>query len=647
MRGRLSKINYIMKKFTKYFVSAIAVLAISAAAASAAYTHTSTLKMGMTSSQVMSLQQTLNANGFVVATSGAGSLGMESMYFGAKTKAAVMSFQMAKGLGNDGVVGPMTGAALAALTGTSGGSGSGCSAGQMFNPMTGASCTGGSTGGALTGGSGSVDEYKPLASPSNNQDVGEDQDNVKVLGFSVEADDGSDLNIKSVRLTLGSVPSAPASDNFEDYADSVSVWYGSTKVAEADAESFNDDNDYEKTISFSSDAIVKKGDTGNFYVAISGASNLDSDDISEDWTVDVENVRWVDAQGATISEDPSLAVRTFSFESFSTANDVELKLTESSDNPDASVVMADDNSSTDGVVLLKGKLKAEGSDLDIKGLIVSVTKAGTGDIDEIASQFIVKIDGEEVDSVDAASCVSTPCTSTTETYDFDEIDFTLDEGDTVDFEVLADINEVDGTTVAEGDSLAATVDSDNIDAEDESGEDLTSSELTGTLTGDAQSFMTQGISVSVGSITASAEAVDGAEDYAAYTIKISVTAVDQDVYLDKSFAQSTSTSTTAAGSNRVNVVNSSGTTLTAGFSASISSTDNDASEKTNTYLIADGATADFTITVNATGTSAQQRAILYALEYGSADNATLTNVYTSNMGIDGDYKTNLVYVSGV
>src|SRR5205085_6024972 len=99
--------------------------------------------------------------------------------------------------------------------------------------------------------------------------------------------------------------------------------------------------------------------------------------------------------------------------------------------------------------------------------------------------------------------------------------------DTVDFELLADINEVDGTIVAEGDSLAAsvTMNATNIDAEDESGEDLTNSELTGSIVGDAQTFMTRGLSVTPGAVTASAVSVDGADnDYGTFTMKFTVKA---------------------------------------------------------------------------------------------------------------------------
>ena len=54
---------------------------------------TANLSMGANSSEVKMLQQFLNSHGAVVSTSGAGAPGSESMYFGAKTKAAVIKWQ--------------------------------------------------------------------------------------------------------------------------------------------------------------------------------------------------------------------------------------------------------------------------------------------------------------------------------------------------------------------------------------------------------------------------------------------------------------------------------------------------------------------------------------------------------------------------
>ncbi|HEY4515162.1 MAG TPA: hypothetical protein VJJ22_03325 [Candidatus Paceibacterota bacterium] len=54
---------------------------------------TMNLSMGMSNSQVLDVQRFLNAQGATVSTSGAGSPGMETMYFGSRTKAAVMVWQ--------------------------------------------------------------------------------------------------------------------------------------------------------------------------------------------------------------------------------------------------------------------------------------------------------------------------------------------------------------------------------------------------------------------------------------------------------------------------------------------------------------------------------------------------------------------------
>ncbi|HET8581304.1 MAG TPA: peptidoglycan-binding domain-containing protein [Candidatus Paceibacterota bacterium] len=83
----------------------------------------SNLAPGAVDASVALLQELLNANGFPVATAGEGSLGHESYFFGALTKAAVERFQCANNIvcaGSPqttgfGAVGPQTRAALLAL----------------------------------------------------------------------------------------------------------------------------------------------------------------------------------------------------------------------------------------------------------------------------------------------------------------------------------------------------------------------------------------------------------------------------------------------------------------------------------------------------------------------------------------------------
>jgi len=81
---------------------------------------TADLVLGMRHVQVRTLQQLLNAKGFAVAASGAGSSGNETDYFGALTREAVRRFQCARQIvceGSErttgyGRIGPRTRAAL-------------------------------------------------------------------------------------------------------------------------------------------------------------------------------------------------------------------------------------------------------------------------------------------------------------------------------------------------------------------------------------------------------------------------------------------------------------------------------------------------------------------------------------------------------
>lgn len=74
------------------------------------------LTLNVVGEDVRTLQKFLNARGYTVATSGSGSLGNETAFFGPATRAAVIRFQLAQSISPAvGYVGPLTRAKLTAL----------------------------------------------------------------------------------------------------------------------------------------------------------------------------------------------------------------------------------------------------------------------------------------------------------------------------------------------------------------------------------------------------------------------------------------------------------------------------------------------------------------------------------------------------
>jgi peptidoglycan hydrolase-like protein with peptidoglycan-binding domain len=132
---------------SKFVLGLMLVAAVVFSTGTAEAAITKTLKYGMKDAQVKELQQNLNAAGFTVSTSGAGSVGYETTSFGTKTKLAVQAYQTSKGLVADGVFGPASRAAWTGGTTTGGNTTlpAGCTTTSGFSPITGQACNGTTT----------------------------------------------------------------------------------------------------------------------------------------------------------------------------------------------------------------------------------------------------------------------------------------------------------------------------------------------------------------------------------------------------------------------------------------------------------------------------------------------------------------------
>ncbi|KKT01068.1 MAG: Cell wall lytic activity [Candidatus Nomurabacteria bacterium GW2011_GWF2_43_8] len=643
--------------------------------ASADCTITSTLRAGSTGTEVQCLQS-------IVGASADGK-------FGPMTQAAVMAWQSGHGLVADGVVGPLTRAAMMGAptgnfpagctsaagyssttgvkcdSGPSTGLPAGCSSTAGYSPLTGAKCDSSTPApsGALEGGAGSI--TVDGLSDFSGEEVGEGQDDVEVLTFEVEADDESDVDVTSIKVELNQQNTADSED-MDDYMESVSVWMGGEMVGEADVENFSESTGHvwSKTISLDG-AVIEAGEAEEFTLAVTAANSIDSSDRdSDDWQIGVSSVRFLDAEGVTTTESVTLDIdddtvdeeveQRFDFTSSSAASDLELKVSLSDDDDinEAHVLNIDDTDDTTGVEVLSFEIEIEGdSDVTIDEIPVEITTVGMN-IDDSISKVTLFADGDKIDSKGVTA------TDTDETITFNELDFMIEAGDTVLFTVEVDINDLDATAgaeVANGDSIQAQITATEralIDAEDESGDDVATGDMTGTAIGEASIIYDAGISVVVVSKSTEVSTVDAQPDTVQFTWVLDVTAFDANAYITSEVANIVATADDSA--TEVNVLytdDSSVASQLEDFTETITSSADTVTGDAGAYgaeyngdvlyQIDDGDTERFTITVSAENDAAGAEgvvnsvsAFLSSLQW-TTDDVTATTLDASTAVMNG------------
>lgn len=632
------------------------------------------LTVGSTGSQVTALQNFLIGKGFSIPAGATG-------YYGSQTQAAVTAYQQSKGWsGPFGYYGSLTAgwvaADLASSGGTSGGTGSmpaGCMPGYAFSTTTGQPCTttGGSTGstGTLQGGAGDIESVE-FISGLNNEEVGEGAEDVEVAGWEVEATEGSDIQLVAITLDFDNTNAVSGSDDdLDDYADEVSVRFNGEEVARVDARTFDDDNNYRRSVSLKSGAIVRAGDTEDLTVALTGVNNLDSGNEGEIWNVGLISIRFQDAQGAIITYSSGTDMestpdndtttdadeRQFSFEGFASAANTELRFSNGDDDiNDSRTINVDENNDTDNVDFFSFEIEVRGdSDVEIKDLPIFWTATGATQVQHIINSAELFIGGESVGSENIS--ISTATGTTT----FDNIDYTIPAGTTVEALVRVDINDLDSNFEA-GDTLMVEIgeiqtDSSLFDAEDEQGNDLADADKTGSARTDAHTFYADGIQVSFVSQSVQEVTVDGNNnDYANLTIVFDITAFGDDIWIPN-VTTDMATGTTASNSAAVPAAsqgigyfiqtNAAGVNLAStSISEVITST---AVEGTNAFEVREGDTERFTlkVTINNAGATGNWsgRAIMSGINFALSDTATGASVFTSSL--QDNFKTGYGYMA--
>ncbi len=512
------------------------------------YTWTRALGQGSSGVDVMRLQQYLNASPDTrLALSGAGSPGLETQYYGPITAAAVSKFQVKY---RAQVLAPLS---LVNPTG-------------YFGPSSMAQanrlCVGGSTtpppsgGGPLEGGAGSVSSVR-LVPGITNEDVGEGQRDVSVLGLELRAE-GSDIELNAVVVDFDQVNHT---GNFDRYADEVSIWLNGEEYATVSASDFTRSNSFRRTITLDRGAIIRQGNVGELVVAVSGARNLDSSRVNDRWDVSVNSIRFGDALGASISDSQmSDLSRTMTFREFSSSAGLRLTIRGGdTDVNQARVIQVSNNSRTSDVPVLSFRVDVEGSsDILVDRLSVNATTTG-GTLNNIASAAYLYHEGRRIGSVNISGSGST--------ITFDNLNLDLDSGDVHDFEVRMDFLAANGTNYQSGATIDVDVLASNRDdwrLEDERGDNVSLSDRRGSASADAHTLQTEGAGLSFVSATTREvyNSSNPSASYGEFRAVVDVRAVGNTIYVPQTAVRSSSAST--AGGLTYYFENSSGGEYAAG-----------------------------------------------------------------------------------
>jgi hypothetical protein len=574
------------------------------------------LTIGSTGADVTALQTWLISKGYSIPAGATG-------YFGAQTQAALAAYQAANAITPAaGYFGPITRAKVAGSTGGT-------------TTTTGGTTT---TSTTLSGGEADLRSYDIRSGDDLRE--GDEDSEIASVKFDV---DGGDVDVQRVTLDFQPTVAAASSNQHPwEYIDSLSVYSGDKKIGDVDAGSKSDwdqeddDNDHSAaydyyTIDIPVDGVIKEGDSADLSIRADAQSSIDDDDQDQVFKVQIpeDGIRAVDAAGIQQyvgnGDEVSLG--------FDAEESGDLTVRESSDNPDASVLVADEDDTSDEFDVLAFEIKnKDDADVDFNELSFDVAH-GTHDATDLIRRATLTLDGDEYDGDVSANSI-----------DFDDLDTSVDGNDTIDGTLSVELYGQSGHYDPTGEYITVSLDGDAASVDAESADSGDSSDVTGGASGNKQSIsvdaglQVDGTSNSTSLVTNDDEDTDNGN----FTIKFDVTADGDDVFIPKAVASSTS-STTAG----VVYTDDLSNPFPGNASKASLSVSGDYELVTGTggqsYRISDGDTATFTLSVNlnpSTGNGNFYQVGLDQIRYSSSTNVSAGSLQTLDIDeTDSDFQT--------
>jgi hypothetical protein len=541
-------------------IFAVVAFALTAVSADAAFTRDLTL--GSTGSDVMELQQWLNKAGYTVAASGAGSVGMETSYFGPATQAALARWQAANQVTPAaGYFGPITRAKIIAL-------------GTPSTPDDDEDDED-EDNGDLSGGEASLENFDMTSGDDSEVEEG---DSASIAEIEFDVEDG-DVQIDRIDLQL--VGSSTEEEDPWDAFDSLRLLVDGDEIGEAD---LSDEDNYldedDGTIRISGiDYVVREGETVTIVVEVTTQGSVDGADSNDSaWTISVdgdEGIRATDAEGI---QQYIGGADEVDFDIEEEGADDDLTVRSSSDDIDAASLKVEDDARSDAHPIFVFDLEAEESDMELDSIDIDLEVSSTTvDMTNVISDLVLEIDGEEFDDWSFVS--GSAASTSTVRFDIDG-DFTIDADSEVAVVLSAEFKAANNTNYASGLTINAAIGSGDVSAE--GSDDITSD---GAADGEDHTLLTAGLSVE-DAPTVDSDSEDGV---GTYTFEIDLTAFEEDVTI--------ATSSTASGTGF-------DWSVVGGTATSTITVQSDADVVGTNFVIDEGSTETFTIVITVDPASA-------------------------------------------